>query len=188
MTILRARIISVSTGGNDDLSKDECRQIEVNFEGIVGDHHAGFSRKAWAGDREPTGTVLRNDRQWSGVSREELVEMSELLDLEETLSAGTLGANLCFEGIPEFSLLPRGTRLKFPSGAALVVEEYNPPCLHMSVEVAGKHATRSGIPLKKGQWQKVSVGRRGVVGVVDVPGVIRAGDEVEVTLWEPATS
>lgn len=184
MATIKAVVTAVGAGGNDDLSKDESEQIEVDFNGIVGDHHAGASREAYSGDREPKGTMLRNDRQWSAVSVEELREISELLDLADPLAASTLGANLCFEGIPEFSLLPRGTRLKFPSGAALVVEEYNPPCMYMSAEIAAKHKTRSGESLGKGQWQKPASGRRGVVGVVDVPGVIRAGDEVVVDVFE----
>jgi hypothetical protein len=185
MMEISAKLISVNAGGNEDLSKDNLEQIEVDFNGIVGDQHAGASREAYAGDREPTGTILRNDRQWSGVALEELREISEMLDLSEPLSASTLGANLCFEGIADFSLLPRGSRLKFPSGAVLTVEEYNPPCLEMSVEVAKKHTKRSGQTLKKTEWQKPAMGRRGVVGVVDVAGIIRAGDAVRIEVYEP---
>ena len=184
MTVIEAKVISVSAGGNDDLSKDEADQIEVNFYGIVGDHHAGISREAYGGDREPKGTMLRNDRQWSGVSIEELTQMSGILDLAEPLTASTLGANLCFEGIADFSMLPRGSRLKFSSGAVLTVEEYNPPCLYMSAEIAKKHKTNTGETLKKAQWQKPAMGRRGVVGVVDVPGIIRAGDTLSVEIFE----
>ena len=119
---MKATVTAVSSGGEDDLSKTVQEAIEVNFEGIVGDHHAGPSRKAYSGEREPKGTVLRNDRQWSAVSDEELAEMSERLDLDTPLAAHTLGANLCIRGVPELSRLPRGTRLKFPSGAALIVE------------------------------------------------------------------
>lgn len=184
MKKLKGRVVSVCAGGADDLSKQEQEQITVDFAGVVGDHHAGPSRAAYSGDREPKGARLRNDRQWSGVSVEELAEISERLDLREPISASTLGANLCFEGIPDFSLLPRGTRLKFASGAALTVEEYNPPCLDMGHKVAEKHATRSGDPLKPNQWLKPAAGRRGIVGVVDVPGVITAGDEVTVEVFE----
>ena len=180
---MKGTVTAVSKGGEEDLSKTACEHIEVNFEGIVGDHHAGAFREAYAGEREPKGTVLRNDRQWSAVSDEELAEISARLDLESPLQASTLGANLCIRGIPDLSLLPRGTRFKFPSGAALTVEEYNPPCRYMSVEVAKKHALRSGEPLKPGAWQQAAMGRRGIVGVVDVPGVIRVGDPVEVEVF-----
>ena len=89
------------------------------------------------------GTVRRNERQWSAVSIEELAEVSAELDLTEDITASCVGANLCFEGIPELSRLPKGTLLKFPSGAELVVVEYNPPCGYMGEKVAG-HATTRG--------------------------------------------
>jgi len=184
MKKFKARVVSVCAGGDDDLSKQVQDQIEVDFSGVIGDHHAGPSRSAYSGDREPRGTRLRNDRQWSGVSVEELAEISTKLNLTEPISASTLGANLCFEGIPDFSLLPRGTRLKFASGAALTVEEYNPPCLGMGQEVAQKHTTRSGDPLKPNHWLKPAAGRRGIVGVVDVPGIIKPGDEVTIEVFE----
>ena len=41
----------------------------------------------------------------------------------------------CVEGIPEFSLLPKGTKLLFPSGAVLLVEGYNPPCAEMGLKL-----------------------------------------------------
>jgi MOSC domain-containing protein YiiM len=100
------------------------------------------------------------------------------------LSPETLGANLCIEGIPEFSLLPKGTMLVFPSGASLLVEEYNPPCAEMGAKIASKYYTRSGKSLTDKTWLRPAAGRRGVVGVIEVPGEIRLGDEVEVRVYE----
>ena len=184
MTKLSGRVISVSVGGNEDLSKDLQDHIELDFDGIVGDQHAGHSREAYSGEREPKGSILRNDRQWSGASVEELAVISERLDLSENISPATVGANICVEGIADFSLLPGGTRLKFPSGAALRVEAYNPPCIHMGAQIAKKYVTNSGKPLTNGQWLKPASGRRGLVGVVDVPGKIKAGDEVTVEVFK----
>jgi hypothetical protein len=185
MKQLNGTVVSVHSGKNEDLSKQALDSIEVDFEGIAGDAHRGISRAAYSGDREPKDTILRNDRQWSGVSAEELAIISEQLDLNEPLQAETLGANLCVEGIPDFSLLPRGTRLVFPSGAALIVEEYNPPCTQMGAQVAAKYSARSGEPLTPKQWLKPAHGRRGVVGMVDVAGTISAGDEILVQVFEP---
>ena len=184
MKRMEGRVVSVSAGGADDLSKQAREEIEVAFDGIVGDHHAGPSREAYKGEREAEGTVLRNDRQWSAISLEELTIISGMLDLSEPISASTVGANLCFEGIPDLSLLPRGTRFKFPSGAALTVEEYNPPCIDMGEQIAAKHERRDGQPLAPRDWLRPASGRRGIVGVVDVPGTIRAGDVVTVELFE----
>ncbi len=131
--------------------------------------------------------MRRNERQWSAVSAEELAEISEAMDLSEQLTAANLGANLCLAGIEELSRLPKGTLLKFPSGAELVVEEYNPPCHDMGKVLAGKHATRSGKPLTSTAFSKAAKLQRGIVGVVEVAGVISAGDEVTIEVYETPT-
>ena len=181
---LTGRLVSVHSGNNEDLSKDTRGSLSAEIGGFAGDKHQGPMRKAWEGEWESAGTSRRNERQWSGVSVEELAHITERLDLTEPLAPETLGANLCVEGIPEFSLLPKGTKLLFPSGAVLVVEEYNPPCTDMGAQIAAKYSTHSGVPLADDAWLRPASGRRGVVGVVDVPGAMQAGDEVEVRIYE----
>ncbi len=181
---LTGKLVSVHAGDNEDLSKDTRESLSVEIGGIAGDKHQGPVRKAWEGEGEPAGTIRRNERQWSGVSLEELAHITERLDLTDLLTPETLGANLCVEGIPEFSLLPKGSKLLFPSGAVLLVEEYNPPCTDMGAQIAAKYSTHSGKPIADDTWLRPASGRRGVVGIVDVPGVIQAGDEVEVRVYE----
>ena len=181
---LAGKVASVHSGDNEDLSKDIRESLTAEIEGIAGDKHHGPTRKAFEVDWQPAGTVRRNERQWSAVSVEELAHITERLALTEPLSPDTLGANLCVEGIPEFSLLPKGTKLLFPSGAVLLVEEYNPPCGDMGSQIVAKHVTRSGESLTATAWLRPAAGRRGLVGIVDVPGVIMAGDKVEVQVYE----
>lgn len=182
MSDLVARVVSVHSGDHEDLHKDVFEEVEVDLEGFPGDGHRGFTREAWQGDKDPEGTVRRNERQWSGVSTEELTLISERMDLATPLEASTLGANLCVEGIPDFSQLPRGTRLLFPSGAALAIEESNPPCKEMGLQVAAAYETNAGEPADYKLFPKHSIELRGVVGVVDVSGLIRAGDRVIVEI------
>ena len=125
MNELDARVVSVHSGDHEDLHKDAFDSVEVDFEGFPGDRHRGFTRVTWQGDKDPEGTVRRNERQWSGVSTEELNIITERMDLARPLEASTLGANLCVEGIPDFSELPRGTRLILPSGVVLLVDRMN---------------------------------------------------------------
>ena len=68
MKQLNGIVVSVHSGKNEDLSKQSLASIDVDFDGFAGDAHRGNSRVAFSGDREPKGTILRNDRQWSGVS------------------------------------------------------------------------------------------------------------------------
>ena len=156
MEQITAKVISVHSGSNDDLNKEQQPSIQLELDGIVGDRHRSYSRQAFSGDKQPKGTVRRNERQWSAVSVEELIDIQQSMDLKGALSAESLGANLCFEGIPELSRLPKGTLLKFPSGAELIVEEYNPPCKEMGEKIAVMHETVSGEPLSSTAFSKAA--------------------------------
>ena len=181
---LHGKVVSLHLGKNEDLSKQSRSSLKAEVGGFEDDKHQGSIRKTWEGEWRPEGSIRRNERQWSGVSVEELAVITERLELTKALSAETLGANLCIEGIPEFSLLPKGTLLVFPSGAMLMVEEYNPPCADMGEQIASKYSTRSGKPLTDKTWLRPAAGRRGVVGVIDYPSEILVGDEVEVRVYE----
>ena len=183
MTEIKATVLSVHAGSNDDLSKQQLPSIQAELDGIVGDRHRSYFRKTWAGDKQPKGTVRRNERQWSAVSVEELADIQKDMGLENPLTAASLGANLCLSGVPELSRLPKGTLLKFPSGAELMVEEYNPPCREMGQKLAALHAANSGEPLSSVAFSKAAKLSRGVVGVIEVAGTINEGDEVTVILY-----
>jgi MOSC domain-containing protein YiiM len=154
------------------------------LDGFTGDNHKGFSRVAYDHDSDPIGTVRRNNRQWSGVSQEELDEISAGLRLREMLTAEDLGCNICTKDIPEFSKLPKGTRLKFPSGAVLVIENYNPPCRDMAEKIANRYMTQDGKRISPRDFILQAKKKRGVVGSVDVPGDIHANDEFIVELYQ----
>lgn len=179
-----AKVVSVHVGAEGELHKDEHASIQVELDGIVGDRHRSYERSAFEGDKQPKGTIRRNERQWSAVSVEELAEMQAAMDLSEPLTATCLGANLCISGVAELSRLPKGTVLKFPSGAELIVEEFNPPCHYMGKKVASLYTTNSGEPLSSTAFSKASKLTRGVVGAVEVAGTISAGDEVTVEIYE----
>ena len=179
-----ARVVSVHSGAAGSTEKQAVTAIMADLEGFAGDRHRGFTRVAQSWDREPAGTVRRNERQWSGVSAEELALISEKMDLVEPLQATSLGANLCIEGIDGFSKLPMGTRLEFPSGAVLIVQEENDPCSVVGDVISGSYITATGKPAEGKFFPKLAMGLRGVVGFVDVPGEIKQGDEVIITTIE----
>jgi hypothetical protein len=184
MTSITATTFSVHAGSSDQQSKDEQSSIIVELDGVVGDRHRSYMREAWAGDKQPKGTVRRNERQWSAVSVEELAEITDAMDLAEPLTASVVGANFCFQGIPELSRLPKGSIIHFPSGAELMVAEFNPPCLDMGSKLAETMTTRTGTPLENTAFSKASKSLRGVVGVVEVAGIINSGDDAEITIYE----
>ena len=179
-----ATVESVHAGLDDSLGKEEKGSIQVELDGVVGDRHRSFSRENWDGDKQAKGVVRRNERQWSAVSVEELAEIGAALDITQSLTAASLGANLCISGIHQLSRLPKGSILKFPSGAELIVEEYNPPCHDMGKKIAAEYTTSSGDELSSSAFSKAAKLTRGIVGVVDVPGQIQAGDTVQVEVYE----
>ena len=103
-------------------------KVRVTWEGFEGDRHAGLTVKSKGRTPHyPRGVEVRNTRQVSIVSAEELAAVAEELGVPRVLP-DWLGANLMLSGIPSLSLLPPGTRLFFSGDASLVVEAENHPC------------------------------------------------------------
>ena len=174
-----AKIESLYFGNpKEDLIKRSVTELEICLDGVHGDRHAGFERVTWEGDdKQVANTLRRNERQWSAVSSEELDEISEKMNLRVPLKAGDIGANFCVSGANNFSKLPRGTIFKFDSGVELIVEEYNPPCLGMSKNLAQNILDKNGNVLDETLFLQVAKYLRGLVGVVEVPGMIHKNDE-----------
>jgi hypothetical protein len=154
-------------------------EVKVAFEGFVGDRHAGLMRPAdvrtpWF----PRGTPVRNTRQVSLVSTEELELIAAALGLPQVLAAW-LGANLELAGVPRLTQLPPGTRLFFPEDATLVMEGENEPCRQAGRAIEAHHPGQTGLASR---FVKAAHHRRGLVGWVERPGVIRPGDKVKVML------
>jgi hypothetical protein len=154
-------------------------EVKVSLEGFVGDRHAGLTRAAdvrtpWF----PKGTVVRNTRQVSLVSTEELALIAEALGVPQVLAAW-LGANLELAGVPRLTQLPPGTRLFFPEDATLVVEGENEPCRKAGRAVESHHPERAGLASR---FVKAAHQRRGLVGWVERAGLIRPGDRVKVAV------
>lgn len=186
MKTFKGKVEFVGVGRTDVLNKDARDQIAFALDGIVGDRHQSFEREAWSeGDKQPAGTVRRNERQWSAVSTEELAAMSDTMNLKDTLLPSTLGANLCISGVPELSRLYKGSVLKFPSGAELIVEEYNPACRDMAEFIRETYTTKDGGKPTPTSFLTAAKLTRGIVGVVEVAGIVAVGDEVSIKLYEP---
>ncbi|MDX1518137.1 MAG: hypothetical protein R3288_14930 [Woeseiaceae bacterium] len=184
MKKLTGKVHSLHVGIDHGVIRD-VESIQMALDGVVGDRYQSYTRKCWAVDKQPKGTLRRNERQWSASSREELEDISEAMNLDATLDGNAVSVNLVFSGIPNLSALPKGTLLTFASGAELTVVEYNPPCREQGIRVAERSTTKDGGPPSPTAFPKAAKLKRGVVGVVDVAGEIRVGDVVTVGIYEP---
>lgn len=186
--ITPARKLTASVGGiyraagKDFLSRN-VGEVDLTFEGIVGDFHNGITRKS--GGREPwypRGTEMRNERQLSIVAPDELQEIARALGIAE-IRPEWIGANLLLSGIPMLSMLPSGTLLFFTGGVTLKVDGQNLPCRTAGNSIAqNAHLPdHDGAALK---FVKAARRLRGLVAWVEKPGSIKAGEELSVRLPE----
>ncbi|MCF4098944.1 MOSC domain-containing protein [Maritalea mediterranea] len=176
----KAELADLFLADGDDFISKSVSALELNFEGIVGDHHAGLTRKS--GGREPwykRGTEMRNERQVSLLSVEEVAIIAERLNVDH-FDAGRIGANMLIKGLPNFSQVPSRTQFFFPSGAVLRIDGYNAPCKIAGAALQADYAGRDDIELG---FVKAAEDLRGLVAWVERPGTVRQGDEIKVRVW-----
>lgn len=164
------------------LLSEPVTSVEVTLEGFAGDRHAGMTRRADARvPFYPRGTEIRNSRQVSLVSEEELAELADALGVP-AINPAWLGANLVTRALPQLSHLPPGTRLFFPDTATLVIADENHPCIFPGKALADHYPDARGIGAR---FVKAAQGRRGLVAWVERAGAISTGDTVTVALPPP---
>ena len=147
--------------------------LTLGFDGIVGEHHGGLTRRSCTRVKRqyPVGTEIRNTRQVSLVSEEELSEVSRAMGIGG-LHPEWLGANVALRGIPQLTQVPPASRLIFEGGCSLVVDTENTPCRHPAALLEGL------FPGAGLAFPGHARGRRGLVAWVERPGRIEPGERV----------
>lgn len=161
----------VTSEDRAELMSEALEQMDLTFEGIAGSVHSGAVRASCSRvtSQYPKGTRIRNERQLSVVSEEEMQQIATKMGLE-ALDPARMGASIVVRGIPDFSHIPPSSRLQAPSGATLTVDMENRPC-HLparSLEIA-----HSGVA--KG-FKTAAKGLRGVTASVAAEGALMIGD------------
>ena len=154
-------------------------EVEVTWEGFVGDKHFGLTMKS-ANSRNPwpKGTEVRNVRQISIVSVEELKQVSADMELPG-IEPAWVGANMLVSGIPGLTQLPPGSRMYFENGVSIAIEGENLPCTTAGGSLQEKFPDRPEITTI---FPKRAIGKRGLVGWVERPGKLSKGEGVLVRL------
>lgn len=148
-------------------------EVFASFAGVEGELHAGLTRPACSRvtGQYPRDTEIRNVRQFSVLSAEELALIAKEMGLAQ-LDPGLLGASLVISGIPDFTHLPPSSRLQAASGATLVVDMENRPC---TLPAKGIDAVHPGFGKK---FKRAAGDRRGVTAWVEREGLLRVGAKV----------
>ncbi|MBQ0749683.1 MAG: MOSC domain-containing protein [Roseovarius sp.] len=152
------------------LAAEPLDAVDVTFAGVAGEDHAGLTRPSCSRviSQHPRGTEIRNTRQFSLLSVEELTAIAATMGIAR-IDPAWLGASLVIEGIPDLSHLPPSSRLQGPDGVTLVVDMENRPC-HLPAKVIEAHAPGFGAKFKR-----AALGRRGVTAWVEREGRLALG-------------
>lgn len=174
--LIIVKAAAVLVGSNpDSLVTTRSQTITAVFGGIAGDRHFGQTHKSGGRTKfYPRGTEIFNERQLSLVSSEELAAAAEKMGIPEILPEW-LGANVLLSGIPDLTSLSPGTRLAFSSGAVVYVTSSNNPCVGPGNIIQNMFPERTGL---SAAFVQHAMHRRGIVAVVDIPGLISEGDDV----------
>jgi len=161
------------------------QSAQLTYAGIPGEAHGGLTRPACVRVRSQhsKGTEIRNVRQLSVMSAEDLTEIAADCDLAE-FDPAHIGASLVIAGIPDFTHLPPSSRLQFPDGSAIVIDMENRPC-HLPAKIINADFPGAG-----DKFKTAAVGKRGVTAWVEREGHIQVGDKVRLHVpdqraWRP---
>lgn len=159
--------------------------LHLRFDGVEGSVHGGLTRPSCSRVKAqyPRGTEIRNERQVSILSLEELEAIAAAMGVDE-IDPARLGATMVVKGLPDFTHVPPSSRLQAPSGATLTVDMENMPCQFpaKSIETVAPGFGKRFKPAAKG--------RRGVTAWVAREGRVAVGDHLRLHLpmqrpWQP---
>ncbi|WP_121632724.1 MOSC domain-containing protein [Tropicibacter alexandrii] len=159
--------------------------LHLRFDGVEGSVHGGLTRPSCSRVKAQysRGTEIRNERQVSILSLEELEAIAAAMGVDE-IDPARLGATMVVRGLPDFTHVPPSSRLQAPSGATLTVDMENMPCQFpaKSIETVAPGFGKRFKPAAKG--------RRGVTAWVAREGRVAVGDHLRLHLpmqrpWQP---
>ncbi|MCO4846853.1 MAG: MOSC domain-containing protein [Yoonia sp.] len=159
--------------------------LVMTYGGPEGEAHSGLTRASCVRVRAqwPVGTEIRNVRQLSVMSQEEIDQIAADCGLS-TLDPALLGCSLVVKGISDFSHVPPSSRLQSKDGTTIVIDMQNRPCNLPAREIEADHPGH-GKPFKE-----AAKGKRGVTAWVEREGTFRVGDAVTLHVpdqraWRP---
>ena len=168
-----------------EIMTDAVTELPLTFAGTEGEVHAGLTRPSCSRvtSQYPRGTTIRNVRQISMVSAEDLAAIAATLGLDR-IDPAWVGASVVVQGLPDFSHLPPSSRLQSDSGATVTIDMQNRPCQFPAKTIEAVHPGH-GVGFKS-----AAKGRRGVTGWVEREGIWRIGDRLRLHIpdqrgWQP---
>lgn len=161
------------THADGTLRSEPLGSVDATLDGFPDEAHGGATRAACVRVKTqyPQGTEIRNVRQLSILSAEEMTDIAATMGLDH-IDPAWLGASMIIEGIPDFSHVPPSSRLMAPSGAGITIDMENRPCVLPGREIE-KDAKGFG-----SKFKGAAKNRRGVTAWMEFGGHLAIGDEL----------
>lgn len=179
-TEICGELVFIGAGGprRGGLESRAAESAALRFDCLEGDRHGGLTRPACVRFKQqyPKGAPMKNTRQLTIVSEEEMAAVGAAMGLGEPVRPDWIGANLMLRGIPALTMLSPSTRLIFEGGASVAVDLENAPCAAAARAI---EAERPGLGLS---FPKHARGKRGVTAWVEREGGISLGERCRVHL------
>lgn len=160
-------------------------KITALFAGFEGEAHGGLTRPSCSRvtAQYPKGTEIKNTRQITILSAEELDQIATTMGLDH-LDPALVGASMVIKGIPDLTHLPPSARLQGPDGATVTVDMANRPCVLPAKPIEEEN------PGFGAAFKPAAKDRRGVTAWVECEGVFHVGDQVRLHIpdqpaWNP---
>lgn len=160
-------------------------ELNLSFAGPEGEDHGGLTRPSCSRviSQYPRDTVIRNTRQLCVMSAEEIAAIASTMGIE-TLDPSYVGATLVIEGIADFTHVPPSARLQAQSGATIVIDMENRPC------VLPARGIEDDMPGHGAAFKAAAKNRRGVTAWVEREGTLRLGERMRLHIpdqrpWAP---
>jgi hypothetical protein len=167
------------------LKAHACEALTLLFSGPEGEDHGGLTRPSCSRvvSQHPRETVIRNVRQLSVMSAEEIAAIAARMGLD-VLDPAYMGTSMVIEGIDDFTHVPPSSRLQSASGATIVIDMENRPC------VLPAHEIEADMPSKGAAFKAAAKDRRGVTAWVEREGVMQLGERLRLHIpdqrpWAP---
>lgn len=166
----------VPAGGS--IRANAVNALDLGFAGDRGARHEGVNRASCVRTKNlyPKGTEIRNVRQLSVLSAEEIEATAQEMELER-LDPAYMGTSIVLRGIPDFTHIPPSSRLQVAGGVTITVDMENRPCVIPGREI------EVDLPGHGAAFKPAAKGRRGVTAWVERPGALKLGDQM--TLFVP---
>lgn len=162
-----------------EIEAEAVTEMPLTLAGFDKEFHAGVTRPSCSrvANIHPKGTEIRNSRQMSILSEEEMEAIAAEMGLER-LDPLWLGASIVLKGIPDFTHVPPASRLLSASGVTIVIDVENGPCNYAAKTLDTVH------PGFGKTFKPAAKGRRGVTASVERGGALRVGEELKLFVPE----